>query len=194
MAPWQEIGNSQTARHEARGVIPVIGRLCRKSSQTKPRSKRCAGLRLPTKAGNAALAIALRWPPPLRRRSGRAANRARICPAPAAPSGSAGLRMGPAIATLPFLFSRRKLRIVDGVVKSGAADPQGRIYNAAAGFFAARPGFLLVVGGRPCKTIGGAAKALGCKRRRAQAATYQPTLKERIWQAFEGWQAASIVM
>jgi len=67
-------------------------------------------------------------------------------------------------------------------------------YSAAAGFFAARPGFLLVVGGRPCKTIGGAAKALGCKRRRAQAATYQPTLKERIWQAFEGWQAASIVM
>ena len=131
MAPLQALGNSQTARHEARGVIPVIGRLCRKSSQTKPRSKRCAGLRLPTKAGNAALAIALRWQPPLRRRSGRAANRARICPArPAAPSGSAGLRMGQAIATLPFLFSRRKLRIVDGVVKSGAADPQGRIQRS----------------------------------------------------------------
>jgi len=127
-APWQALGNSQTARHEARGVIPVIGRLCRKSSQTKPRSKRCAGLRLPTKAGNAAWAIALRWPPPLRRRSGRAANRARICSArPAAPSGSAWLRRGPAIAALPFLFSRRKLRTVDGVVKSGAAGPQGRM-------------------------------------------------------------------
>src|SRR6218665_606414 len=70
MAPLQALGNSQTARHEARGVIPVIGRLCRKSSQTKPRSKRCAGLRLPTKAGNAALAIALRWQPPRRRRPG----------------------------------------------------------------------------------------------------------------------------
>jgi len=198
MAPWQDLGNSQTARHEARGGDPGYRAtvLTIKPDQASQQTV-CgfAGLRLPAKAGNAAWAIALRWPPPLWRRSGRAANRARICLArPAAPSGSAWLRMGPAIATLPFLFSRRKLRIVDGVVKSGAADPQGRIYNAAAGFFAARPGFLLVVGGRPCKTIGGAAKALGCKRRRAQAATYQPTLKERIWQAFEGWQAASIVM
>src|SRR6218665_894517 len=103
MAPWQEIGNSQTARHEARGVIPVIGRLCRKSSQTKPRSKRCAGLRLPTKAGNAALAIALRWPPPLRRRSGKAPNKTPIFPPPPRRGGpgGAGPKPGPASARPP---------------------------------------------------------------------------------------------
>src|SRR6218665_45577 len=131
MAPWQDLGNSQTARHQTPAVEPGYRAtvLTIKPDQASQQTV-CgfAGLRLPAKAGNAAWAIALRWPPPLWRRSGRAANRARICLAsPAAPSGSAWLRMGPAIATLPFLFSRRKLRIVDGVVKSGAADPQGRI-------------------------------------------------------------------
>ncbi|WP_265311310.1 hypothetical protein [Verminephrobacter eiseniae] len=79
----------------------------------------------------------------------------------------------------PFSFFTAKTshRRRCGQIGSGwPARPDG--YNAAAGFFAARPGFLLVVGGRPCKTIGGAAKALGCKRRRAPAATYQPTLKK----------------
>src|SRR6218665_2245171 len=128
-APWQALGNSQTARHEARGGVPGYGATVSKikpdqASQQTVRGFAAADEGRQRRMGHrAALAAAAAAPIGQGPKHGP-----KLLPkTPAAPSGSAWLRRGPAIAALPFLFSRRKLRTVDGVVKSGAAGPQGRM-------------------------------------------------------------------